>query len=46
MSYPSESVVEFLKYPEFSAFKIDFPVELRQVFEILLRPTVWTAAKS
>lgn len=46
MSYPSETVVELLKHPEFSAFKIDFFVELRHVLVILLRSTVWTAPKT
>ena len=46
MSYPSDVVVELLKQPEFSAFKIDFSAELRQVFEILLRSPTWTAPKT
>lgn len=46
MSYPSETVAEILEHPEFSAFKIDFAVELRRVFEILLRSTSWTASKA
>jgi AcrR family transcriptional regulator len=46
MSYPSDVVAELLKDPEFSAFKIDFSAELRQVFEILLRPATWTAPKT